>query len=69
MIPKRTIVATIGLLYVIQQLALSFYGPDARPVAAPFNFRIVLPVVRLFRLQALRRRGFRRDPARRLGWC
>src|SRR5689334_1816706 len=30
--PEATIVATIGLLYVIQQLALSFYGPDARPV-------------------------------------
>jgi branched-chain amino acid transport system permease protein len=41
--PEATIVATIGLLYIIQQLALSFYGPDARPVPAPFNYRIQLP--------------------------
>ena len=37
--PDATIVATIGLLYIFQQLALSFYGPDARPVAPPFDFR------------------------------
>ena len=41
--PEATIVATIGLLYVIQQLALSFYGPDARPVEPPLNFRVTLP--------------------------
>jgi branched-chain amino acid transport system permease protein len=41
--PEATIVATIGLLYVLQQLALTFYGPDARPVAAPFSVRISLP--------------------------
>jgi branched-chain amino acid transport system permease protein len=41
--PEATIVATIGLLYILQQGALSFFGPDARPVAAPFNFRIQLP--------------------------
>jgi branched-chain amino acid transport system permease protein len=41
--PEATIVATIGMLYVIQQLALTFYGPDARPVEPPFNFRISLP--------------------------
>ncbi len=41
--PQATIVATIGLLYVIQQLALTFYGPDARPVPPPFNIRIALP--------------------------
>jgi branched-chain amino acid transport system permease protein len=41
--PEATIVATIGLLYMIQQLALTFYGPEARPVAAPFNYRILLP--------------------------
>jgi branched-chain amino acid transport system permease protein len=41
--PEATIVATIGMLYVIQQLALTFYGPDARPVPAPFSFRISLP--------------------------
>ena len=41
--PEATIVATIGLLYIIQQLALTFYGPDARPVQAPINFRIQFP--------------------------
>ena len=41
--PEATIVATIGLLYIVQQLALSFYGADARPVQAPFNLRIQLP--------------------------
>ena len=43
--PERTIVATIGLLYIIQQLALMGYGPEARPVAPPFNSRIALPWV------------------------
>ncbi len=41
--PEATIVATIGLLYIIQQLALSFFGPDARPVEPPFRFRILFP--------------------------
>ena len=41
--PEATIVATIGLLYIIQQSALSFYGPDARAVPAPFTLRIVFP--------------------------
>ena len=41
--PEATIVATIGLLYIFQQAALSFYGPDARPVAAPFDLRLQLP--------------------------
>lgn len=41
--PERTIVATIGLLYVIQQAALMTFGPEARPVQAPFNERIALP--------------------------
>src|SRR5205823_17212 len=41
--PEGTIVATIGLLYIIQQSALSFYGPDARAVPAPFTLRIVFP--------------------------
>jgi len=41
--PEATIVATIGLLYVIQQLALSTYGADARPVAAPIDFRVQFP--------------------------
>lgn len=41
--PEATIVATIGLLYIFQQLALTFYGPDARPVVAPFDFRVQMP--------------------------
>lgn len=41
--PEATIVATIGLLYILQQAALSFYGPDARPVVAPFDFRVQFP--------------------------
>lgn len=41
--PEATIVATIGLLYIFQQMALTLYGPDARPVPAPFSFRVQLP--------------------------
>jgi branched-chain amino acid transport system permease protein len=41
--PERTIVATIGLLYIFQQAALMGFGPEARPVAAPFNARVALP--------------------------
>lgn len=41
--PESTIVATIGLLYIFQQAALTFYGPEARPVEAPFSYRILLP--------------------------
>lgn len=41
--PERTIVVTIGLLYIIQQLTLMTYGPEARPVEAPFNTRLALP--------------------------
>lgn len=41
--PEATIVATIGLLYIIQQTVLMTYGPDARPVEAPFNTRLALP--------------------------
>ncbi len=41
--PEATIVATIGLLYILEQAALSLFGPDARPVAAPFTWRIQLP--------------------------
>jgi len=43
--PERTIVATIGLLYIIQQVTLMTYGPDARPVEAPFNHRVSIPLV------------------------
>lgn len=41
--PDRTIVATIGLLYIIQQTTLMTFGPDARPVEPPFNQRLSLP--------------------------
>ena len=41
--PESTIVATIGLLYVIQQLTLMIFGPEARPVEAPFYFRVQFP--------------------------
>ncbi len=41
--PEATIVATIGMLYILQQLALTFYGPDARPVVAPISFRVQFP--------------------------
>ena len=41
--PESTIVATIGLLYILQQLVLTTYGPYARPVEAPVYFRIDFP--------------------------
>jgi branched-chain amino acid transport system permease protein len=43
--PDRTIVATIGLLYIVQQATLMGFGPEARPVEAPFNMRLALPWV------------------------
>lgn len=45
--PERTIVATIGILYILQQVTLMTYGPEARPVTAPFNTRIALPWVEM----------------------
>ena len=48
--PEATIVATIGMLYVIQQTTLLTFGPDARAVDAPLYFRIEFPLVWLFRL-------------------
>lgn len=41
--PEATIVATIGLLYILEQTALSLFGPAAKPVAAPFALRLQLP--------------------------
>ncbi len=41
--PESTIVATIGILYILQQLVLMTYGADARPVEAPFNLRFYTP--------------------------
>jgi branched-chain amino acid transport system permease protein len=41
--PENTIVATIGILYIIQQTVLMTFGPDARPVQPPFTYTIHLP--------------------------
>ncbi|MFQ5897217.1 MAG: branched-chain amino acid ABC transporter permease [Candidatus Methylomirabilia bacterium] len=41
--PESTIVATIGLLYIFQQLVLTIYGPYARPVVPPLYFRVDFP--------------------------
>ena len=41
--PEATIVATIGLLYILQELVLLGFGPDARPVPPPFDFAVQLP--------------------------
>ncbi|MFK7875476.1 MAG: branched-chain amino acid ABC transporter permease [Paracoccaceae bacterium] len=43
--PEATIVATIGLMYIMQQVALMTFGPEARPVEAPFDMRIMLPLL------------------------
>ncbi|MCP5153164.1 MAG: branched-chain amino acid ABC transporter permease [Ectothiorhodospiraceae bacterium] len=40
--PESTIVATIGLLYIVQQSVLVLHGPDARAVPAPFYVRLDL---------------------------
>ena len=40
--PEVTIIATIGILYIIQQFALMTFGPDARSVEQPFNIRLDL---------------------------
>ena len=41
--PEAVIVATIGVLYILEQVALMGFGPDAKPVAAPFTLRLQLP--------------------------
>lgn len=41
--PEATIVSTIGLMYVIQQVVLMTFGPDARAVDAPFWYTIRFP--------------------------
>ncbi len=41
--PEATIVATIGVLYVIQQTVLITFGADARAVDTPFYFRVQFP--------------------------
>lgn len=42
-VAEATIVATIGLMYMIEQGALTLFGPDARAVAAPFELSLQLP--------------------------
>ncbi len=41
--PERTIVATIGLLYIIQQGTLMGFGAVPRAVEPPFDHRIAIP--------------------------
>lgn len=41
--PERTIVATMGLLFLAQQVVLMTFGPDAKPVEPPIYFRINFP--------------------------
>lgn len=41
--PEATIVATIGLLYVIEQATLMTYGPDAHAVEPFLDFRVRFP--------------------------
>lgn len=41
--PEATIVATIGLLYILQQSVLILYGPDAHSVEPPFYVKIRFP--------------------------
>lgn len=41
--PEATIVATIGMLYVIQQSVLITFGADARAVDTPLYFRVQFP--------------------------
>ncbi len=41
--PEATIVATIGILYIIQQSVLMTFGADAKAVDTPFYFRVQFP--------------------------
>ncbi len=41
--PEATIVATIGMLYILQQSTLLMFGADARAVEPPFYFRVEFP--------------------------
>ncbi|MFC3058964.1 branched-chain amino acid ABC transporter permease [Paenirhodobacter populi] len=41
--PEATIVSTIGISYIIQQLTLMTFGPDARAVDPPFYYNIRFP--------------------------
>ncbi|MDR7482880.1 MAG: branched-chain amino acid ABC transporter permease [Armatimonadota bacterium] len=42
-LPDATIVATIGLLYILQQLTLGLYGPEARAVPPPLAGVVEFP--------------------------
>jgi branched-chain amino acid transport system permease protein len=41
--PGATIVATLGLLYLLQQMTLMLYGPEARAVTPPLGGTVELP--------------------------
>ena len=41
--PERTIVATMGFLYIFEQAALMSFGPDAKPVQPPIYFPVRFP--------------------------
>ena len=41
--PERTIVATMGLLFIFQQAALMTFGSDAKPVQPPVYFPVRFP--------------------------
>jgi branched-chain amino acid transport system permease protein len=41
--PDATIVATIGLVYVLEQATLMAFGPEARSIEPPFYVRVVFP--------------------------
>ena len=38
--PENTVVVTIGILYIIQQIILMIHGPSPRSMAAPFQYDI-----------------------------
>jgi branched-chain amino acid transport system permease protein len=40
---ERTIIATMGLLFIFEQAALMTFGPDARPVQPPVYFPVRFP--------------------------
>jgi branched-chain amino acid transport system permease protein len=41
--PEATIVSTIGLLYILQQMTLLTFGPNAQAVNPPFQYTIRFP--------------------------
>ena len=41
--PENTIIATIGVLFIIQHSALLIFGPAPRNVLAPFDFVVQMP--------------------------